>query len=103
MSTDKCDETLRALEAAIAGFDAKTHDPHDPDSAWNTIRLAAQSLGSEYHAVTLCDGAIDGTLRNRVAELLKQAANTIPKDVDPLVEQQIREERKTVLTMPGAI
>ncbi len=94
---------ITRLEDAITAFSPKTHDPKDPNSQWNNIRLAAQSLGMAYYTDTLLAGRIDNALRTKVSDLLQCAADVIPTDVDPLCKQLILESKKTVLRVPTDI
>lgn len=94
-----CSGTLTNLERNLTRLGIEPHDPANPDSAWNDIRLNVDSLGSDYHAAVTLENTIDEALRQEVALLMQRSIDEMPGDVDVRIIVRMREQREEVLAL----
>ncbi|MBI3618945.1 hypothetical protein HY213_02830 [Candidatus Peregrinibacteria bacterium] len=100
---NECAALMEKLEKAISAFFPIDHDPEDPNSAWNDIRLTAESLASHYYTIAICEGKINCTDRTKIIALLDRAIAAIPQDVERRAKENMQEGRKDILLLPTTI
>jgi hypothetical protein len=94
---DYCKNSMGNLRTSLGALRSGPHDPKDPNSAWNDVRLNAQSLAADFLSALTLEGYVDGDLRRAIACLLQEAVDIMPNDVNAEVVELLQSEIAEVL------